>query len=336
MTRRNPQVTQRKNIIKGRVFEYVLRNLITKAGFNLDVELEQMTKSKSIKKLHGRGSTYAPDFIGEFPMSLPFSYPFLLLGEAKYYSHPLGIKEVRAFLGAFIDISQYPRINTKSRSLFKYSQIFLGKRYNYIPVIFSSGGFARNAQALMWAHGIYFVSYENSAVFEDLKRKIEFVINNIDYKEIDKEDIKKIVSLETLKNIKNRAKKERFNENLKKLIDFLNPLKSYFGILDNLWPIHFLSKNKSLMKPSLKIRECSYILKDNILIIKRTTHKNSTNAGFVSLPKYFIQEYKKISSKNKKDTLREIILYLPKANKVFPFYIRLNEIKIQNETTNTK
>ena len=327
MARKKPKLTQYKNIIKGRIFEYVLEDLIKKAGFNLDLDIPQLTKFGKKKKVHGRGGTYNADFVGEFPITIPFAYPFLLLGEAKYYNKPLGIKEVRTFLGAFIDISQYARINTKSKYLFKYSQIFLDKRYNYIPVIFSSGGFVRNAQALMWTHGIYFVSYENSQIIEDIRYRIKFLINSIEFKEIKQDEIKKITSIDTITNIKSSAKKEKFDLALQKLKDEINPIQSYFGVLDNIWPIHFLSASKKEIRPIIKVKECSFIRDENKVIIKKTTHKNSTNAGFITLPKYFLNEYEKIAKKKGKSILSEIILFIPKDNKIFPYYLKLKEIK---------
>ena len=328
---KNPKLTRYKNIIKGRIFEFILSDLIKRAGFLLNPDTPQLTKFGKKKKLHGRGGTYAADFIAEFPMTIPFSYPFLLLGEAKYYKKPLGIKEVRSFLGAFIDVSQYVRINTKSRSLFKYSQIFLDKRYTYIPVIFSSGGFVKNAQALMWTHGIYFVSYENSPVIDKIRKKIENLINKINFKAINQKEINKIKSIDDLSSLNSTVKKENFDKVLEELKNLINPIKTYFGILDGTWPIHFLSNLKREIKPATKIKECSFIRKENSLIIKRTTHKNSTKWGSITLPRYFINEYEKMAKKKGKQILNELILFIPKENKVYPYYIRLKEIK--NETT---
>jgi hypothetical protein len=62
------------------------------------------------------------------------------------------------------------------------------------------------------------------------------------------------------------------------------------------------------------------------LIIKRTTHKNSTKWGSITLPRYFIDEYEKMAKKNEKQILNELILFIPKENKVFPYYIKLKEI----------
>jgi len=310
-----------ENIIKGRLFEFVISRLLEKAGFNLNVESDQLVKSKK-KRLRGRGSTYDPDFLGEFPISIPFSYPVLLVGEAKYYKKILRTDDVRHFLGAFLDISQFARIDTKSKA-FKYSQIFFNKRYNYIPVIFSRSGFQRNAQALMWTHGIYFVSYENSPIFKEICTKIDALLNKINYKKVQKEDLQKLISLESFKELKDSARKENYAVAINKLIDLLAPVKSYFGILDNLWPIHFLSKNKREIKPSLKIKSCSYVTKENQIVVKRTTHKNSTKLGFFVLPKYFLKEYKRFTKG--KSILNNLVLYIPKDDKIFPYYINLQK-----------
>lgn len=314
-----------ENIIKGRIFEFVISKLLEKAGFNLKIDSDQLVKSKK-KRLRGRGSTYDPDFLGEFPIVIPFSYPLLLVGEAKYYKKRLSTEDIRHFLGAFMDVSQFARIDTKSKA-FKYSQIFFNKRHSYIPVIFSKSGFQKNAQALMWTHGIYFVSYENSTIFKEICAKIDALLNKIIYKQIKKEDLKKLISLESFKDLNYLAKKENYDLSFEKLTKSISPTQSYFGILDGLWPIHFLTKNKRGIKPSLKIRECSCVEKENQIIVKKTRHINSASLGNFSLPEYFLKEYRKISSKINKKILHELILYIPKENKIFPNYLNLKEVK---------
>lgn len=321
MARRNTKIQRYKNIIKGRVFEFVIKKIIEKAGFRTDIDIGQLTKTK--KKLHGRGSTYAADFIGLFSFNIPFSYPFLLVGEAKYHKKKIGIGEVRSFLGAYIDVSQYPRINTKSRTLFKYSQIFQEGRYRYIPVIFSRKGFARNAQALMFTHGVNFISYENSFVFQGIEKKIETFLKKIDYKKITNKEIKKMISLESFRELVNYAKREGYEEALNNLFTVLDPIKSYIGLLDNLWPINFLSKNKNPIKPLTKIKDCNFKIDSDQIIVKKTTHPNSTRMGSFSLPPYFLKEYKKEADKKGKEILCELTLYIPLDEKIFPLYIKL-------------
>ena len=203
-------------------------------------------------------------------------------------------------------------------------------RHNYIPVIFSRSGFQRNAQALMWTHGIYFVSYENSSIFEDICKKIDVLLKRIDFKSLTKDDLKKITSLEKFKDINNSAKKEDYDFAYNKLIKTFYPTKSYFGILDSLWPVHVLTKNKAELRPSLKIRKCSCIEKDNQIIIKKSINKNSTNLGFFALPNYFLKEYRKISNKKNKKILHDLILYVHHGDKIFPYYINLQEITNEN------
>ena len=257
-------------------------------------------------------------------MTIPFSYPFLLIGEAKNYSTPVQIKQVREFLGAFIDISQYSRINTKSKYLTKYSQIFNEKRYNYVPVFYSVSGFAKNAQALMWSHGIYFVSYENSVIMDKIKKRMNFVLNQIDYRELKNEDVWNLKELNNFDNIPAYATKKNYNLNLDKLKKVLEPINSYFGLLDNTWPIHFITKSKSKLKPVLKIKECSFIVSGDQITLKRTLHLKSQNLGFFSLPKYFLAEYRKISKKKNGKPLTELLLFIKEKDKIFPQYIKLS------------
>jgi len=323
--KQSPQIAYRKNACKGKLFEFIIREWIEQAGFKLNPDIPQLTQVSSKKRLHGRGGTYDPDFIAEFPITIPFSYPFLLVGEAKNYSHPIQIKQVREFLGAFIDLSQYSRINIKSRSLTKYSQIFNEKRYNYIPVFYSVSGFAKNAQALMWAHGIYFVSYENSVVINDIKKKMDFVLNQIDYGKLTNEDVWKLKEFLDFEKIPQITKKNYYDSNLSKLKNNLKPINSYFGLLDNIWPIHFIVKYKTKIKPFIKIKECSYIINNNQITLKKTLHPNSKSFGFFSLPKYFLDEYQKISKKKNKDCLSEILLFVKEKDKIFPQYIKLKQ-----------
>ena len=325
MVRKRKRPSPYENILKGRLFEYIISKLLEKAGFNLTVESDQLVKSKK-KRLRGRGSTYDPDFLGEFPIIIPFSYPLLLVGEAKYYRKSLGTEDIRHFLGAFMDVSQFARIDTKSRA-FKYSQIFFNKRHSYIPVIFSKSGFQKNAQALMWTHGIYFVSYENSTIFREICSKIDLLLKKIKYKELRREELKKINSLESFRDIDNSAKKENYDLSFEKLIKCISPTQSYFGILDGLWPIHFLTRNKRGIKPSIKIKEYSCIEKENQITVKKSTNKNSTGLGVFSLPEYFLKEYRKISAKKNKNILSDLTLYIPKQGKIFPYYLKLKEIK---------
>ncbi|MEK6909297.1 MAG: hypothetical protein AABX23_04565 [Nanoarchaeota archaeon] len=323
MVRRNPQITYKQNAVRGKLFEFILRDWIEQAGFDLNAQVGQMTQSKTKKRLHGRGGTYDPDFIGEFPITLPFSYPFLLVGEAKNYSTPIQIKQVREFLGAFIDISQYSRINTKSRSRTKYSQIFDEKRYSYIPVFYSTSGFAKNAQALMWSHGIYFVSYENFQIIEDLRKRMNSLTKEINYKELTKQQVWNIKTLDDFDKLPSNVTKDNYKTAMEKLKKLIKPINSYFGILDNLWPIHFLTKGKVKINPTMKQKEVIYVKNENQVTLKRSLNLRSQNWGFFSLPKYFIEEYQKIAKKQNKQILQEVILFIKKEKKIFPLYVKL-------------
>lgn len=326
MARRNPKIAQYKNIVQGKLFEFVLRKLIQQAGYR-DSDISQLTQNKNRRRLHGRGGTYDPDFVGEFAFTVPFSYPSLLVGEAKYYSKPLGIKQVREFLGAFIDISQYARINTKSRSLLKYSQIFLEKRYSYVPVIFSINGFVKNAQALMYAHGIYFVSYENLSLFNNIRLAIDQISKKINFKKVKTSDISQLTDVISIKNFGSSAKKRGLDQRVDALVSLITPVRSYLGILDNMWPIHFLYDGRRPVMHSLKVKSSGYVRRGNLVEVKKTNKKNSQAMGTFVLPKYFIEEYEKMAKKKNKSILTELILFIPREDRIFPCYIKLSKLE---------
>ncbi len=112
--------------IRGRLYELAVDELVQKAGFETD---RNKLRSLGIKQLstkgrtvHGRGSTYQADIVGLYSLPIPFTYPLLLIGEAKYHQTKVRLNEARQFLGVHTDISQYPKINTKSKE-FKYSVV---------------------------------------------------------------------------------------------------------------------------------------------------------------------------------------------------------------------
>src|SRR3989344_3299699 len=100
-----------KGTLKGYLFESVLKALIEKAGFNTDFECDQLTKDR--KSFHGRGAVHQIDLSGRFCMNIPFIYPILLIGEAKSSKGTVSLSQVRNFFGAFTDLSQYHKIQTK-------------------------------------------------------------------------------------------------------------------------------------------------------------------------------------------------------------------------------
>lgn len=318
--------TRYKNLFKGILFEIVVERLINKAGFETNrnkLNIKQFTKTK---RLHGRGSTYNPDIVGIFKLPVPFSYPILLIGETKYYKKKVNLKTVREFLGAFIDTSQYPRIETKSRSLTKYEQLFYKERFNYVPVIFSSKGFAKNAQALMYVHGVYFISYENSPMFDVIRKNIEKLLKKINFSKVKSEDLRleKGISLKRLYNMREEIKKEGFDEALSNLINSVEDTNSYIGVLDGLWVINFLSKKK--LKPSIKIRR-SYIklLNENYIQVRNTENPRSHILGGFSLPTFFLQNYVKYSNKKGKEILQDLVLYLERDNRIYPYYVEFSD-----------
>ncbi len=133
---------QVKWAVKGKFFESVLRTLLQKAGFSPDVSTDQLTRN--LKRLHGRGSTYDPDVLGQFVLGIPFVNPILIIGEAKHYAKKVTLNEARAFLGSYIDFSQFVRVDTRSYGEARYSVLY-ETRFTYCPIFFSVSGFQQSA-----------------------------------------------------------------------------------------------------------------------------------------------------------------------------------------------
>jgi len=309
----------------------VVEELVKKAGFETDREklkdlgVKQLTKN--FRKIHGRGGTYEADVIGLYSLPIPFTYPMLLVGEAKYQKDEVKIGQARQFLGIYTDISQYPRINTKSKQL-KYSEMFKETRFNYVPVMFSANGFQKNAQALLYAHGIYFISYENSPIFGAIKKHLESLLKQIDISKVQDQDMSimyKAKSIAEIKNIGAQAKRPGFDKAIAKLLELEKNTNSYIAMLDNTLMLHILSKTR-LRRPSQNVIECHpELIKDNFIQLRYSAKKRSRKIGGFSMPSQFLEQYVKNAIKQQKPVFEELVIYKNHEGKLFPIYLKFSE-----------
>lgn len=309
-----------QRIIKGRLFEIVMNELIKKSGFSQDETFPQLNVKKT--KIFGRGASHQIDIIGVFRLGIPFINPILLIGEAKNFHTKVGLSPVQSFLGTCIDIFQYARIRTKFSMDVKRADIFEPK-HTYCPVFFSMKGFARNAENLMFVHGINYFSYENSAIMQEIDQLVDHFLKQIRYDKIKSTDFKFFRELPKLKEVRPEIKKQSYDYHLKNLNDCLSEVFSYVGVLDKRFPIHILTRKKRMPKNSgeIKIEEIS----DNSFILRAL---NNRQYGQFSMTNSFLDEYLNFAFKRKylDNTLRQIDLIIPQKNSVTVYNMRINEL----------
>lgn len=324
-TRKKPTNNQKKSreyqrFIKGRLFEIVMNEMIKKSGFSQDETFPQLNLKKT--KLFGRGTAHQIDIIGVFKLGIPFINPLLLVGEAKNFQSKIGLAAVQSFLGTCIDIFQYSRIRTKFSMDVKRADLFEPK-HTYCPVFFSMKGFARNAENLMFVHGINYFSYENSAIMKEVDQLVGQFLKQVRYNEIKTTDFKYFRELSKLKEIRQEVKKPSYDYHLKNLEDNLNEIRSYVGVLDKRFPIHILSRKKYIPKSSSEVK--IEIISENSLLLKT---KNNRQYGQFSLTPSFLEEYLKFAKQKKylDNILRQVDLVIPKKNSLTVYNLKINEL----------
>lgn len=279
----------KKSYIKGKLFEKTLQTLLTKTGFSTEVSSFQVTHNQ--KRLHGRGATYDPDFFKQFSLGIPFINPLMLVMEAKNYNKPIGLKIVREFLGAFIDVSQYMRMDTKKGGQQRYDVLF-DTRYNYCPVIFSLKGFQKRAKGLMFAHGINFVSYENSEIMAKILVLLDEVVARLDFSKFQDNDFKLFDDLTQLTNIQSDAKRHGFDKAYSTYMEYLNNVNSLIGVLDFKYPLHILYESSISASYARNVRIVHK--KDNLFILENTARRKF---GEFSYGRTFLKEYMQYAQK---------------------------------------
>jgi hypothetical protein len=243
------------------------------------------------------------------------------MGEAKNFNREIGLKEVREFLGMYIDIIQHPRIHTKSRISTRNEEI-LQSRFTYCPVYFSMKGFHRSAQHFMFAHGITFFSYENSEIMLQLDKKIAKLLAQVRFHKMISNDFKNFKELSLMKNIRPDLKKDDFDDANEKLDSYLNSVLSYVGVLDKRFPIHILTQKKTIPKKPGEIK--LELLRRNSFIMKTLSN---WQIGQFSLPATFVSDYIRMANKHKTidDIFQQIDVIVPTKDNLLISNLRINK-----------
>lgn len=272
-----------KSYVKGKLFEKALQTLLIKAGFATDVFGLQVTRNQ--KRLHGRGATYDPDFFKQFSLGIPFVNPLMLILEAKNYNHRVGLSIVREFLGAFIDISQYARIDTKKGGQRRYDVMF-DTRYTYCSVLFSLKGFQRRAEGFMFAHGINFISYENSEIMAKILVSLDKLLEQLDFSKFKSDDFRLFDDLTLIGSIRDEAKRVDFPNAYSNFTGYLNKVNSLIGVLDFKYPVHILYERSISASYAREVRLVQK--KENLFILENIVKRKF---GEFSFSRTFLKDY---------------------------------------------
>ena len=167
-------VRRKKNILKGKLFEIIVRILLKNAGY-IPITPDGVHIRRGDGKVRGRGYWHDIDALGRFWLPLFFMYPIRLLAEAKYYEKKIGLGFVRNFVGALKDIAENYFVDDKLSP----GQIFAYQRYTDCGSFFSVSGFTRGAQRYALAQGVFLISYQNNPIFIRIVDLMEIVIDSI-------------------------------------------------------------------------------------------------------------------------------------------------------------
>ncbi|MGW6255132.1 hypothetical protein ACWF5S_28955 [Peribacillus butanolivorans] len=151
--------------------------------------------------------------MGQFPISLPFTYPVRLFLEAKFKKSATGIDVVRTGIGILQDLnSNYQTIDLQGQDL-------LSQRYNYQYVIFSTSGFSNNAIKLAIAHKIQLIDL-SGIEYDKLRRVISETAKSLNTFNYSLKDIRQFIRdhLFNLNYINRRFDREFDRDNLEKIL----------------------------------------------------------------------------------------------------------------------
>lgn len=230
-----------ENQVKGIFFEEIVKNLMERSGY-IDIKSS---------KILGRGADHQIDSYGIFKFTIPFIYPIRLISEAKWHSNAIGLPTIRNFVGVMKDISENYYVPNDIRSN-RCSSDVLSNRYTDCGAIFSANPFTSNAQRYAWAHGIYLIPFSKNSILAPL---LSLAVN----------DIRNL----TGGRLNNQLKKSFFHAKAKECIinmsNNFDPIYSYVGILDGIYPI-FIISDKSF---DFDHKEPDEIERQNLSVFKR-------------------------------------------------------------------
>jgi hypothetical protein len=137
-------------VLRGYLLEEALAWLLRASAYELLVSASQdpdeLIAHGNELRVRGRGTTHQVDVLGEFAYTPAFSLPVRLFLEAKFQTKKCGIEVARNALGVIHDVNQnYVTDPHSSRPR---------RRFQYCYALFSTSGFAPDAQDFGLAHQI--------------------------------------------------------------------------------------------------------------------------------------------------------------------------------------
>lgn len=154
--------------LRGFLLEEALAYLVRGAGYQL-IEMAgsdpNLRNDSNGLRVIGRGGEHQADVLGELQWTPAFSNPVRLFVEAKCYSDPIGINEVRKLIAILHDINQMVSTTRPAATTHPIC-------YQYRALLASTSGFSDEAQRLAFAHQISLLDMSGPD-YETLRRRIE-------------------------------------------------------------------------------------------------------------------------------------------------------------------
>lgn len=167
------EVGTRRNVLKGYMFETIIKQLLRQNGFGLidRFDGDRIRKQRQyFVEIRGRGTWHQIDCPFDYTNFIPFMYPIRLLGEVKFYTSPVSKQHIREYIGVIKDIQENYFVPDRYDGPFQ--------RVTEIGVFFSANGFDEEADKLAFVHNIKNVSYKNNYLIEPIKQCIEELERN--------------------------------------------------------------------------------------------------------------------------------------------------------------
>lgn len=237
--------------IRGALLEEAVLFLLQKVGYEVinpaSIPLglaASMQNGRSGLELRGRGAWHQTDAVAIWRHSPAFVYPMTLIVEAKCYlpNRPVGIEVPRNALGVLKDISE---------NYFSYIHSageVRGPRYNYVSAIFSTSGYTTGAVEYAIAHQIFLIQYEHISAIQPL---VDAILS-FDDRDINLRGERAVYAArrylrhciwnpQAMVDIPRALTEHGSNLISRAVADACLRIQgSYFGMLQGLWPLHFL------------------------------------------------------------------------------------------------
>ena len=291
------------NKLKGKIFEYFMKNLLEGCGFT-PVRSDGLIvyNGSAGQMIHGLGQAHNADVLMAPPMQTPFYHNTNLLIECKCHGEQLGLPIVRNVLGLREDINNFDIItpailNARKNYHSKTPKLFPFDRHIYQVAIASITGFTRPAIEFAKVHRIPLISFAEGELFAPLREFIEF-IDSSSFSESDWEDI--------LHGLYNDI------DEIEYFFDYVEDLKLRvrIGLLEN-GTILFLCQDYN-NKKGTDISSNNFTLHWGDIRNHWTLKNNNLNYYF-ELPKEMMMEWEKETENIKESALRIKETYFPKV-----------------------